>query len=149
MKLETDRTLAVATPAGVLLAAFVANTLFLLLPPVLYFIYRRRGWALARETALKLADLNLSLLLLSMAAGLILGAIGIVARDADLQFDLGAILKGLLVLLIVLYTVLSYVFTTVKALKGQLHSARLNMGIIEALRGKRAGAQLPEAPRQP
>lgn len=139
MQQETDRWIAVATSIALLALAILLNTwVTWFLPAVLYFVYRHCGWAQARETALRLADLHLSLLVLAIPLGLLLGALGIVANDAGISRLPIIGVSGLLIIALGIYALISYLFFSVKAYKGQLHSAKLNMGILEALRGKRA-----------
>lgn len=138
----TDRFIATATPLAILLLSYLISFwLFWLLPPLLYFLYRSLGWSLARDTSLKLSDLHLSLLLLSIPAGLLLGGLGIVASDANIPKWPLEMLTYLVIIAAGLYTLASYLFFIVKAYKGRLHLAKLNMGIIEALRGKRSAKQ--------
>ncbi len=139
MQQDTDRWVAVATPIGLLALGILLNTWATwFLPAVLYFVYRRCGWAQARETALRLADLHLSLLVLAIPLSLLLGALGIVANDAGFSRVPVIAVSGLLIFTLGIYALVSYIFFSVKAYKGQQHSAKLNIGIIEALRGKRA-----------
>lgn len=147
MSSHTDRRVAIATPITLMVFGLLIDAWAIwFLPAVLYFIYRRRGWAQARETALRLADLHLSLLVLAIPAGLLLGSLVIVANDAGIGSWPVKALSNLLIIALGLYTFISYIFSSVKAYKGQLHSAKLNMGIIEALRGKRAARlQTPSA----
>ncbi|MDG9923534.1 MULTISPECIES: hypothetical protein [unclassified Pseudomonas] len=147
MENNTDRRVATATPLLVLLLNYLIGVwLFWLLPPLMYFFYRKRGWLLARELSLKLTDLHLSLLVLAVPLGLLLGALGIVANDAEMPRWPLEILTNLLIIALGIYILISYVFFVVKAYKGQLHSPKLNMGIIEAMRGKRAAQQPADQP---
>ncbi|MBB1520951.1 hypothetical protein [Aquipseudomonas guryensis] len=139
MQQDTDRWVAVATPVVLLALSVLLKTWATwFLPAALYFLYRRGGWAQARETALRLADLHLSLLVLAIPLGLLLGALGIVANDAGISRLPIVAVSGLLISALGIYVLVSYLFFSVKAYRGQLHSAKLNMGIIETLRGKRA-----------
>jgi hypothetical protein len=142
MEKNTDRRVATATPLLVLLLNYLIGVWLLwVLPPLMYFAYRKRGWSLARELSLKLTDLHLSLLVLAIPLGLLLGALGIVANDAEMPRWPLEILTNLLIIVLGLYTLISYAFFVVKAYKGQLHSPKLNMEIIEAMRGKRSARQ--------
>ncbi|WP_236173940.1 hypothetical protein [Pseudomonas pseudonitroreducens] len=132
-----DRRIAAVVPIAALLAINLSGWMVLLLV-LAYFLLRRWGLPLAREVTLRVLDLFLSLALLVAAASLLIGALGVVARDGEMAW-LDLLCRALVVLFIVLvgaYAMLSLGFSAFRAWCGQLHDAKLSMGILAALRGR-------------
>ena len=132
-----DRRIAAVIPIAVLLAlefSFWSVPLMVLA----YFLLRRWQLPLSREVMLRVLDLFLSLALLMAAGALLIGALGVVARDGEIAL-LELICRALVVVFIVLasaYTITSLGFSVFHAWRGQLHDPKLSMGILQALRGR-------------
>ena len=109
-------------------------------PLVLYVIYHSLKQPLAKEVCFKLFDLFLSLFLLSIFFGVIIGALLLVAKDGDFPIPgiSDGLLKDLLLILLAAYMLFSLIKTNLLAFKGQTYQPKLSMGICEALRGKQA-----------
>ncbi|MEX6504675.1 hypothetical protein [Pseudomonas zhanjiangensis] len=136
-----DRNAAAATPLMVLAASYlIAPWLLLLLPPVLYFIYKKLSLNLSKDTTLKTFDLILSIVLISLAAGLIIGSLLIVARDGEFTIPLisSGLLTNILIAIFGFYLTWSLIKLSIMSFKGKAYKPKLSMGIFEALRGKRA-----------
>ncbi|PJI49580.1 MAG: hypothetical protein CTR55_09515 [Pseudomonas sp.] len=103
-----------------------------------YLLLRRRALPLAREVMLRVLDLLLSVLLFSVAAGLLIGSLGVVARDGEIELlELASrALIGLFGILVTVYAVISLGFSAFRAWHGQLHDPKLSMGVLQALRGR-------------
>lgn len=138
-----DRIAAAATPVMVLVVSYaLAPWLILLLPPALYFIYRKISFSLSKTTSLKFFDLVVSLLLIGLAIGAIIGSLSIVARDGE--FTIPLISSGLLTTILsigaTLYLAGSSIMLSIKSFKEKSYTPKLSMGIFEALRGKRVSS---------
>lgn len=139
---STDHLLAVITP-GLLYAVSLGTTWggFLLMP-VLYFVFRRLSMPLAKDCTLKLFDLTLSLMLIGLVLGGFLAALNLVARDGEMHIPL--ISDGLFVyvlgLLGAIYYTVCVLLLSIKTYQSKPYTAKLSMGIFEALRGKRTPA---------
>jgi hypothetical protein len=138
-----DRIVAAATPIVVLVASHaLAPWLILLLPPALYFIYRKISFGLSKATSLKYFDLVISLLLIGLGIGAVIGALSIVARDGEFTIPLvsSGLLTNILSIVATLYLVGSTIMLSIKTFKERPYTPKLSMGIFEALRGKRASS---------
>ncbi|MOA12253.1 hypothetical protein D3C78_1322310 [compost metagenome] len=136
-----DRTVAAATPFMVLVVSYLlAPWLLLLLPPALYFIYRKLSLDLSKNTSLTIFDLIVSLMLLGLAAGAIIGSLLIVARDGEFTMPLisSGLLATTLSIVFGLYFLGSLIKLSLMSYQEKPYRPKLSMGIFEALRGKRA-----------
>lgn len=135
-----DRATAVATPVVFLVASYVLTPwLMLILLPFLYFMYRKLSLNLAKEVALRLFDLVISLILIFICIGLVIAALSIVARDGQLTIPLisdGSIIS-ICSFFANIYLTGSCLLLSVKSFHVKKHMPKLSMGIFEALRGKR------------
>jgi len=137
---KKDRIVAAATPIMVLAISYaLAPWLTLLLPPVLYLIYRKISFSLSKTTSLKLFDLVVSLHLIGLGIGAVIGSLSIVARDGELTipFVSSGLLTTILSIISSLYLMGSSIILSIKSFKEKPYTPKLSMGIFEALRGKR------------
>lgn len=146
-----DRRSAAAAPLIYLLLSLLLPWWSLVLLVVAYLVLGRTSLVFTREVVLKMLDLNLSILLIALGIGAFIAGIEVVARDGGLQWLslLNQLLVKLLSLLALVYLLLSLGFTGVRAWRGQLHTPKLSMGIIEALRGRRVAAPESTQPGRP
>lgn len=136
-----DRITAAATPLMVLAASYlVAPWLLPVLPAILYFIYKKLSLNLAKDTTLKAFDLIISLILISIVIGLVIGSLLIVSRDGEFTIPLvsSGLLTNILIIIFGLYLIYSLLRLSITSFKGKTYNPKLSMGIFEALRGKRA-----------
>jgi len=110
------------------------------LPAILYFIYKKLSLNLAKDTTLKAFDLIISLILISLATGLVIGSLLIVSRDGEFTIPLvsSGLLTNILIIVFGLYLIYSMLRLSITSFKGKIYNPKLSMGIFEALRGKRA-----------
>lgn len=135
-----DHTLAVISP-GLLLAFSVFSSWgAFFLTPLLYFIYRHYTLQIAKDTTLKLFDLNVSLVLIAAVLGALLAGLQVVARDGE--FTIPLVSSGILMLVLVVVAGVYYlgcvVMLTIRTYQCRPYTPVLSMGMFEALRGKRA-----------
>lgn len=118
----------------------LAPWLLLLLPPALYFIYRKLSLDLSKNTSLAIFDLIVSLVLIGLAAGAIIGSLLIVARDGEFTIPLisSGLLATTLTIVFGLYFFGSLIKLSLMSYQEKPYRPKLSMGIFEALRGKRA-----------
>jgi hypothetical protein len=118
----------------------LAPWLLLLLPPALYFIYRKLSLDLSKNTSLAIFDLIVSLVLIGLAAGAIIGSLLIVARDGEFTIPLisSGLLATTLTIVFGLYFLGSLIKLSLMSYQEKPYRPKLSMGIFEALRGKRA-----------
>ena len=138
-----DRIVAAATPVMVLAASYaLAPWLILLLPPALYFIYRKISFSLSKTTSLKFFDLVVSLILIGLGLGAVIGSLSIVARDGEFTIPLvsSGLLTNILSIIATLYLVGSSIMLSIKSFKEKPYTPKLSMGIFEAMRGKRTSS---------
>ena len=136
-----DRNTAAATPLMLLAASYLITPWLLpILPAILYFIYKRLSLNLAKDTTLKTFDLIISLILICLAVGLVIGSLQIASRDGDFTIPLisSGLLTNILVIIFGLYLIYSLLRLSITSFKGKIYNPKLSMGIFEALRGKRA-----------
>lgn len=133
-----DRRIAAVIPVVALLLS-LATLWFLPLLILAYLVLRRTALPFARAVLLRVMDLFLSLILLALAFGAVIAGLDVVARDGEIE--LLSLINRLLMsgfsLAVDIYGAISLVFSGVRAWRGQLHAAKLSMGILEALRGNR------------
>ncbi|WP_147171795.1 hypothetical protein [Pseudomonas sp. SJZ079] len=138
-----DRLTAAATPVMVLVVSYALTPwLILLLPPMLYYIYRKISFSLSKDTTLKFFDLVFSIFLIALGVGAIIGALLIVARDGEFTIPLvsSGLLKTIFSISAAFYLVGSSIMLSIKSFKEQPYTPKLSMGIFEALRGKRVSS---------
>lgn len=136
-----DRSTAAATPLLVLAASYLLSPWLLpALPAILYFAYKKLSLELSKDTALITFDLIISLTLIGIAVGLIIGALLTVSRDGE--FTIPLVSSGLLLTIFTIISGLYLLYSSLKlsimSFKERSYRPKLSMGIFEALRGKRA-----------
>jgi len=136
-----DRSTAAATPLLVLAASYLLSPWLLpALPAILYFAYKKLSLELSKDTALITFDLIISLTLIGIAVGLIIGALLMVSRDGE--FTIPLVSSGLLLTIFTIISGLYLLYSSLKlsimSFKERSYRPKLSMGIFEALRGKRA-----------
>lgn len=137
---RADRLVAAITPPGLALALWFLGLPATLAPAALYFLYRRLGLPLAREIALRLFDLMVSLWIAAMLLGALQAALLVVCRDAGLRVPLlsDGVLLFLAIIALTTYALTCLALFGIRSLQGRPYRPALSMGIFEALRGKRA-----------
>ncbi len=133
---RTDRLVAALTPPGLALDLWCLGLPASLAPAALYFLYRRLGLPQAREIALRLFDLMVSLWI----AGMLQAALLVVCRDAGRRVPLlsDGVLLFLAIIALTTYALTCLALFGIRSLQGRPYRPALSMGIFEALRGKRA-----------
>lgn len=135
-----DRAAAVATPVMFLIASYILTPwLMLIVLPLLYFVYTKLGFNLAKDITLKIFDLVISLILIVLCVGAVIASLSIVARDG--QFNIPFVSNGSIIticsILTNIYVTVCCLIFSVKSFHEKTHTPKLSMGIFEALRGKR------------
>jgi hypothetical protein len=136
-----DRSTAAATPILVLAASYLFSPWLLpVLPAILYFAYKKLSLTVSKETALITFDLIISLTIIGIAAGLIIGALTMVSREGE--FTIPFVSSGLLLTIFTIITGLYLLYSSLKlsfmSFKERSYRPKLSMGIFETLRGNRA-----------
>lgn len=139
---RTDRLAAALTPLGLALALWFVGLPATLAPAALCFLYRRLALPQAREVALRLFDLMLSLGIFAVLLVALQSALLLVCRDAGLRLPL--LTDGLLLFLagaaLILYVLTCLALFSLRSLHNRAYRPALSLGIVEALRGRRASA---------
>jgi hypothetical protein len=132
-----EKLLSIITPIGTALSLLISEWLLLILPAILYFVFKKFKFSLPKEIALKLFDFTLSLLILLFVFGFINSGLHIVADDAEVVIPL--IFSELLTTVIVLLTTVYYIACLLIfigfAFRSKMFSPPLSMKIFETLRG--------------